>query len=381
MRAINIDDLKRAAERRLPKVIQGYLATGAGAETTLRANQADFALIELVHKVLVDVTVRDMTTVVLGQTLKSPLILAPVGLAGLLSPHGEIAAARAAKAAGIAQCLSTVSVASLEDVTQGCGAAPWMQLYIFRDRSHAENIMARAHSAGCPVLVVTVDSAAKSRREGSMRTPFFATGRITPGVALDFALHPRWTLGMALAPRPQFGNIKGLAGAGGNILSQGRLISAQQDMSLTWATMDWVRRQWSGKLVIKGIMEADDARRAADAGADGIVVSNHGGRQLEGASSTIRALPAVIAAVGDRMEVLLDSGIRRGQDVVKAMALGARACMVGRPWLYGLAASGEDGVRQMIDILASEIETTVVQMGFTDLHALCGKTNAVRTRF
>ena len=214
-----------------------------------------------------------------------------------------------------------------------------------------------------------------------MRTPFFATGRITPGVALDFALHPRWTLGMALAPRPQFGNIKGLAGAGGNILSQGRLISAQQDMSLTWATMDWVRRQWPGKLVIKGIMEAEDARRAADCGADGIVVSNHGGRQLEGASSTIRALPAVMDAVGDRVEVLLDSGIRRGQDVVKAMALGARACMVGRPWLYGVAAGGEDGVRQTIDILASEIETTVVQMGFTGLDALRGNAGAVRTRF
>lgn len=379
--AHNIADLRAAARRRLPRLIYDYVDGGSWDEQTLGENSSDFRRIELIQRVLVDVSTRDLSTTVLGQQMKLPLIIAPTGFAGLVARDGEIKGARAAAAAGIPFCQSTVSINSLEEVRAAVPQPQWMQLYVWKERPMAQRIIDRARAAGCEVLVFTVDTVIQGKREKDLRTGFFTAGKITPSIALDFALHPLWTLEMANGPRPQFGNLKGLPGAGDDILNQAYFAARQQDQSLTWDDLTWLRNQWSGKLVVKGILGPDDARRAVDRGADGIVVSNHGGRQLDGASSTIRALPEIARAVGDQVDVLLDSGIRRGQDVVKALALGAKACMIGRAWLYGLAAGGEAGVRQAIDILGSEMETTMALMGAARLTELRGNAEVVRPRF
>jgi L-lactate dehydrogenase (cytochrome) len=313
---------------------------------------------------------RKLGTTVLGAQQALPLALAPTGFAGLLWPRGEIAAARAAEAAGIPYCLSTASICSIEDVRAATKAPFWFQLYVTKDRGITRDLIARADAAGCPVLMLTVDIAMRAIRERDVRNRFTTRGTIGLASWIEMALHPAWSLAMLRAPRPQFGNLKNAAGAGSGLMKQGEFVARNNDSSLNWKDLDWVRGQWKRKLIVKGVVAAEDAARVADAGVDALVVSNHGGRQLDGDIPTIAALPAVVEKVGGRIEVFLDSGIRSGQSVVKALALGAKACLVGRAFLYGLATAGERGVAQAISILKQEIETTIAHIGIADVREL-----------
>lgn len=381
MLPISVADMRQAARRRLPHMIFEYVDGGSGNEQTAGANIADFGKVELLQRALVDVSARDLSTTVLGQKLAMPLIIAPTGFAGLVARNGEQIGAQAAEAAGIAFWQSTVSINSLEEVRSAVQQPHWFQLYFFQDRGIANDLIARAAAAACPVLALTVDGSPQGRRDRDLRAGFITASSITPRMMLDFALHPRWTLDMAKGPRPVFGNFTDLPGVANEIIAQAYFIARQTDLTVTWKDLDWLRARWKGKLVVKGIMEPEDARLAADHGADGIVVTNHGGRQLDGARSTISALPAIVDAVGDRLEVLMDGGIRRGQDVVKALALGARACLIGRPWLYGLGAAGEAGVAGVLDILRQDMATAMAFMGVTSVGQLRGNAAVARARF
>jgi len=299
-----------------------------------------------------------------------PVAISPTGLTGLMHGDGEILAARAAEAAGIRFTLSTMSICSIEDVRAATKAPFWFQLYVTKDRGITEELIARADAAGCSALVLTVDIAMRANRERDVRNRFVARGAIGLSSWLEMILHPSWSLAMLRAPRAQFGNLASVPAAGSGIMSQGEFVARNMDFSLNWKDLDWIRSRWKRKLIVKGVVAPEDAVRVADAGADALVVSNHGGRQLDGDMPTIAALPAVIEKVGGRLEVLLDSGIRRGQSVVKALALGAKACLIGRAFLYGLAAAGEKGVAQAIDILKSEIDTTIAHIGISDVREL-----------
>jgi L-lactate dehydrogenase (cytochrome) len=365
---VNIRDLREAARRRLPRFLFDYVDGGAYDERTMRGNEAAFERWRFRHRVLADMSERRLGTTVLGAEQALPLALAPTGFAGLLWPRGEIAAARAAAAAGIPYCLSTASICSIEEVRAATAAPFWFQLYVTKDRGVTRDLIARADAAGCPALVLTVDIAMRASRERDVRNRF--TTRSATGFAnwLEMARHPRWGLALLRAPRVRFGNLA--AAAGGGIASQGEFVARNMDFSLNWQDLDWIRGLWKRKLVVKGICAAEDAARAADAGAAALVVSNHGGRQLDGDIASIAALPAVVERVGSRIEVLFDSGIRRGQNVVKALALGAKACLVGRAFLDGLASAGERGVALAIDILKQEIDSTIAHIGVADVREL-----------
>jgi L-lactate dehydrogenase (cytochrome) len=371
---VNIGDLRRAARRRLPRFLFDFVDGGAHAENTLRWNEEAFLRWRFRHRVLVDVTRRSLATTVLGAEQKLPLVLAPTGFTGMLWPRGEVEAARAAEAAGIPLCLSTASISSMEEVKAATSAPFWFQLYVTKDRGIAEELVARADAAGCPVLALTVDIAGRVNRERDTRNNFALRNAVGFASWVDMVLHPRWSLAMLRGPRPRFGNFSAIPGAGTSLTSQAAFLQRNSDYSLDWKDLDWIRGLWKRKLVVKGICAAEDAARAADAGADGIVVSNHGGRQLDGDIPTIAALPAVVEAVrarhGDRVEVLLDSGIRRGHDVVKALALGAKACLIGRAFLYGLAAAGGAGVAKALAILTEEIDSTLAHIGVTEVREL-----------
>ncbi len=366
----NIHDLRKAARRRLPRFLFDYVDGAAYDEKTLRWNEEAFDRWCFRHRVLRDMSERSLGTTVLGAEQALPLALAPTGFAGLLWPQGEIAAARAAEAAGIPYCLSTASICSIEEVRAATKAPFWFQLYVTKDRGITRDLIARADAAGCPALVLTVDIAMRASRERDVRNRF--TTRNVLGLAnwIDMAMRLSWSLPMLRAPRAQFGNLASVAAAGRGMTSQGEFVARNMDFSLNWKDLDWIRGQWRRKLVVKGVVAADDAARIAEAGADALVVSNHGGRQLDGDIPTIAALPAVVEKVGGRLDVLLDSGIRRGQSVVKALALGAKACLIGRAYLYGLAGAGERGVALAIDILKQEIDTTIAHIGVADLREL-----------
>ncbi len=367
----SVHDYRELARRRLPRQMFDYIDGGAYAEATLGANVEDLAAIGLRQRVLRDVSERRLTTTVLGQELSMPVILAPVGLAGMFAPRAEVLAARAASAAGVPFCESTVSICSVEEVAAAVpGTPPWFQLYVMRDRSYAEDLMARAQAVGCTTLVLTVDLAVVGARYRDTRNGL--VGEVSPGGmaqrAIDIARHPRWVREVAIGGKPlTFGNLE-KAVPGASTPDEFRAwVDSQFDPSVTWDDLAWVREHWSGDVVLKGILDPEDARRAADAGADAIVVSNHGGRQLDAVPSSVAALPGVVEAVGDRIEVLVDGGVRSGLDVLKLLALGARATLVGRPWAWAVAARGEAGVAHVLEVVRDELLVAMGLTGVTDV--------------
>ncbi len=368
--AASVRDYREVARRRLPRQLFDYIDGGAYEEATLAANTADLEAISLRQRVLRDVSTRTMSTTVLGEELSLPVLLAPVGLAGMFANRAEVAAARAAEHAGVSFVESTVSICSLEEVAAASKRAPWFQLYVMRDRGYAENLMARAQAVGCRVLVLTADLAVVGARYRDTRNGL--GGRVSPvGAAirgLDRVSHPRWVWEVGIQGKPHtFGNLTD-AVPGGNSPDDFRdWVDAQFDPSVTWDDLAWVRDHWDGPVVLKGILDPEDARAAADAGVDAVVVSNHGGRQLDAVPSTAAALPAVVEAVGDRIEVLVDGGVRSGLDLLKMMAMGAKACLVGRPWAWAVAAKGEAGVAHLLEILRDELAVAMALTGTTDV--------------
>jgi L-lactate dehydrogenase (cytochrome) len=352
----------------VPRAFFDYVDRGSYDELTLARNRRDFDALWFRQRVLVDASQQNMATAILGREAALPLVLAPAGMGGFIRGNGEIHAARAAAAAGIPFCLSTVSICSIEDVRAATTAPFWFQLYILRDRGYTWQLIERAAAANCPVLMLTVDIPIGGLRRRDAKNGLTVPPRLSVRNLLDFAAKPVWAWSMLTARRREFGNLSAaMAHAHGQHFSQ--WVQSQIDPSLTWDDLGEVRKRWPGKLIVKGIMEAVDARRAVDQGADAVVVSNHGGRQLDGAPSTISALPAVVDAVAGRVEVLLDSGVRCGQDILKARALGASAVLAGRAWLYGLGAMGEAGVSLAIDIIKRELAVSLALTGCTDVRA------------
>ena len=365
-----VSDYRELARRRLPRQLFDYIDGGAYDEATMRANVADLQDVLLRQVVMRDVSVRDQRVEVLGQQLAMPVILAPVGLAGMQARRAEVQAARAAEAMGVPFVESTVSICSIEEVARATSAPPWFQLYVMRDRGYAEDLMSRAQAVGAPVLMLTIDLAVVGARHRDTRNGVVGD----PGTlgklrrALDLVSHPGWIRDTALGGRPlTFGNLEKAVPEARSPAAFKDWVDAQFDPSVTWEDIEWVRRQWPGRLVVKGVLDPEDARRAADAGVDGIVVSNHGGRQLDAVSSTARALPDVADAVGHEVEVLADGGVRTGLDVVKMVALGARAVLVGRAWAWAVAARGEAGVRHVLEVMKADIDTALALTGQTSV--------------
>jgi L-lactate dehydrogenase (cytochrome) len=363
----NIEDLRRIARRRIPKVMFDYVDSGSYDEITMRANAATLQAIRLRQRVLVDATGRSMATTMLGEKVAMPVALAPTGLAGLVHGDGEILAARAAEAAGIRFCLSTMSICTIEDVAAATTQPFWFQLYVFKDRGFSETVIARARAANCTALFVTVDLPLRGQRHADLKNGLTVPPRLTLRNTIDIAIRPSWTMGVLFGKRRTFGNIDAYLREKGITHGRANWSQTHFDATLSWRDIDWLRKLWPGKLVLKGILDVEDARSAVAAGADAIVVSNHGGRQLDGAPATASVLPEIAAAVGDRTEVLFDGGIRSGQDVLKALALGARGCLIGRAFLYGLGAMGEAGVARAIDIIRDEIDVSMILTGTRDL--------------
>jgi L-lactate dehydrogenase (cytochrome) len=363
----NIEDLRRLARRRCPRVMFDYVDSGSYDEITRDANRDALRAISFRQRVLVDTAGRSMAFEMLGQTLALPVAIAPTGLTGLVYGDGEMLAARAAEAEGTVYTLSTMSICTIEDVRAATKEPFWFQLYVFRDRGFSEEIIARARAAACPVLFVTVDLPQRGQRHCDIKNGLTVPPRFSLKNALDIATKPAWVARVLLGKRRTFGNVDDYLKRNNIELGTANWSQTHFDQSLNWRDVDWIRKAWPGKLVLKGILDVDDARTAVAAGVDGIVVSNHGGRQLDGAPATIRVLPEIASAVGDRLEVLFDGGIRSGQDVIKALALGARGCLIGRAYLYGLAAMGEAGVRKAIGIIRDEMDITMMLTGLRDL--------------
>lgn len=372
MPSINeIEDLRRLARQRVPRMFYEYADSGSWTESTYRANQREFGRILLRQRVAVDIGERRVATRMLGQDVAMPVAIAPTGLAGMQHADGEILAARAARDFGVPFTLSTVSICSIEDVAEATGGHPfWFQLYVMRDRAFVERLMDRARAAGCPALVLTLDLPVSAQRHKDLRNGLSAPPRLTPWNLLNMMGKPRWCLGMLGTRRRTFGNIIGHVQGVDDMTSLADWSSRQYDPTLDWDDVAWIRRRWPGKLVLKGIQDVEDARLACQSGADALIVSNHGGRQLDGAPASIRALPAIADAVGDRIEVHMDGGIRSGQDVLKAVALGARGVYIGRPMLYGLGAMGQAGVTRALEIIRKELDLTMAFCGHTDIRAV-----------
>ena len=363
-------DYRELARRRLPRQLFDYIDGGAYDEATLAANVAELRDVRLRQRVLRDVTRRDTATTVLGQDLSMPVILGPVGLAGMFAQRAEVQAARAAAAAGVPFVESTVSICSVEEVAEGAPVPPWFQLYVMKDRRFAQDLMARATEVGCPVLVLTVDLAVVGARHRDTRNAMVgevsALAKARRG--LDLVSHPGWVRDVAVGGKPlTFGNLESAVPGARTPDSFRDWVDAQFDPSVTWDDIAWVREHWDGPLVVKGVLDAEDAVRAADAGVEGVIVSNHGGRQLDAVPSTARALPAVVDAVGGRVEVLADGGVRTGLDVVKLLALGARAVLIGRAWAWAVGARGEVGVRHVLEVLRADMDVALGLTGVNDV--------------
>jgi len=365
-----IEDLRQRARRKVPKMFFDYVEAGSYAQETLRANRADLEQIKLRQRVLVDVSRRDLTTSIIGETVPLPLALAPIGLAGMQHRDGEIAACRAAQAAGIPFTLSTMSVCSIEDVAEAVDKPFWFQLYVMKDRGFARSLIERAAAAKCSALMLTIDLPVLGQRHCDVHNGLSVPPEIKLRNVLDVMTKPSWAFGMLRAKRKTFGNLAGYARGGTDVKSLSSWIATQFDPTLSWKDVEWIRSLWPGKLILKGVLDADDARIAAKTGASALVVSNHGGRQLDGAPSSISALPKIVDAVGGEIEVMFDGGIRSGQDIMRALALGARSCLIGRAYVYGLGASGERGVARAIQFLRKELDVTMALCGVNTMREI-----------
>ena len=367
----NIEDLRRLAKKRVPRMFYDYADSGAWTEGTYRANESDFQKIKLRQRILVNMEHRSTVSTMIGQRVAMPVAIAPTGLTGMQHADGEILAARAAKNFGIPFTLSTMSICSIEDVHKGTDGHPfWFQLYVMKDRDFIERLIERARAANCSALVLTLDLQILGQRHKDIKNGLSAPPKPTLANLIDIAFKPRWALGMLGTPRRQFGNIVGHVKGVSDMSRLSEWTASQFDPRLNWGDVEWIKKRWGGKLILKGIMDVEDARLAADSGADALIVSNHGGRQLDGADSSIQALPAIVDAVGKRIEVHMDGGIRSGQDVLKARALGAQGTYIGRSFLYGLGAMGEQGVTKVLEIIHKELDLTMAFCGRTDIETV-----------
>lgn len=365
-----VADLRALARRRVPTAFFEYADRGSYDEVTLNANQQAFAAIKLRQRVMIDVGRRNLSTTLAGQAVSMPLAIAPTGLTGLQRGGGEILAARACAAESIPYCLSTMSICSIEQVRAASPEPFWFQLYVMRDRGFTRELIRRAADARCSALMLTLDLTVQGQRHRDIKNGLSVPPRITFKNALEILRRPRWAWGVATAPSRSFGNLQGRIPGTGSLTTLSQWIRDQFDPTLTWRDLDWIRELWPGKLIVKGIMTATDAEAAVSEGVDAIVVSNHGGRQLDGAIATIEALPEIATRVSSRVEVLVDGGITSGQSVLKALARGARGCLIGKAFLYGLGALGQGGVSRVIDIIRRELEVTMALTGQTDVRQI-----------
>ena len=362
-----VEDLRRLAEKRVPRMFYDYADSGSWTEGTYRANESDFARIKLRQRVAVNMENRSLKSTMAGQAISMPVALAPVGLVGMQHADGEILAARAAEKFGVPFTLSTMSICSIEDVAENVSKPFWFQLYVMRDREFIRRLIDRAKAAGCSALVLTLDLQIMGQRHKDIRNGLSAPPKITLRNMLNMSTKPRWGLGMLGTKRHTFRNVVGHTSGVDNLSSLSAWSAGQLDPTLNWDDVQWIKERWGGKLILKGIMDAEDAEIAARSGADALIVSNHGGRQLDGAPSSIAALPSIAQAVGGKIEVLMDGGIRSGQDVIKALALGAKGVFIGRAFVYGLGALGEAGVTKCLELIRNELDITMAFCGLRDV--------------
>jgi len=364
----NIEDLRVLAKKRVPRMFYDYADSGSWTESTYRANEADFQTIKLRQRVAVNMENRSTRSTMIGQDVAMPVAIAPTGLTGMQHADGEILGAKAAKKFGIPFTLSTMSICSIEDVSKATGGHPfWFQLYVMKDRDYIERLIDRAKAANCSALVLTLDLQIIGQRHKDLKNGLSAPPKLTIANILNMMTKPRWGLGMLGTTRRGFGNIVGHVKGVENMGSLSEWTAKQFDPALNWGDVEWIKKRWGGKLILKGIQDVEDAKLAVDSGADALIVSNHGGRQLDGAESSIRALPQIVQAVGKEIEIHMDGGIRSGQDVLKARALGAQGTYIGRPFLYGLGAMGEAGVTRALEIIHKELDLTMAFCGHTNI--------------
>jgi L-lactate dehydrogenase (cytochrome) len=362
-----IEDLRQLSRKRIAKAIFDYVDRGSYAEATLRANRTDLDALTLRQRVAIDVDRRSTHSTMLGQDVSMPLALAPVGLTGLNWANGEMLAARAAEKFGVPYTLSTMSICSIEDVAGALTRPFWFQLYVMRDRGFSASLVERAKAAGCSALVLTLDLQVQGQRHQDLKNGLAVPPRLTPATFFDMLLKPAWVMNVMTSKRRSFGNLEGRIPNADSLTTLSQWIAGQFDPTLSWKDVEWIKSIWGGKLILKGILDAEDAKIAAGMGVEALVVSNHGGRQLDGASSSIRALPEIVDAVGGGIEVLFDGGIRSGQDLLKALALGAKGALVGRAYAYGLGAMGERGVTRALEIIRNELDVTMALCGIRDV--------------
>jgi L-lactate dehydrogenase (cytochrome) len=363
----HIEDLRRLAQKRVPRMFYDYADSGSWTESTYRANESDFQKIKFRQRVAVNMENRSTAAEMIGQKVAMPVALAPTGLTGMQHADGEILAARAARKFGVPFTLSTMSICSIEDVAEHAGAGFWFQLYVMKDRDFIERLIDRAKAAGCTALVLTLDLQILGQRHKDLKNGLSAPPKPTLANLINLATKLRWCMGMAGTPRRQFGNIVGHVKGVDDMGNLGAWTAQQFDPALNWGDVEWIKKRWGGKLILKGIQDPIDARLSVDSGADALIVSNHGGRQLDGAQSSIEALPTIVDAVGKDIEVHMDGGVRSGQDVLRAWALGAKGVYIGRPFLYGLGAMGEAGVTKCLEIIHKELDLTMAFSGHTQL--------------
>ena len=369
-----VDDLRRLHKRRVPKMFYDYSESGSWTESTFVRNESVFNEILLRQRVAVDLTNRSQSKEILGERWAMPVALAPTGMAGMQCSDGEIKAAQAAEEFGVPFTLSTMSICSIEDVAANTSKPFWFQLYVMKDRRFVESLIDRAKKANCSALVLTLDLQILGQRHKDIKNQLGAPPRLTIKNVVNMMTKPRWCMGMLTTRRHQFGNIVGHADGVDDLSSLSSWSAEQLDPSLNWDDIEWIKERWGGPLILKGIMDPLDARHALDSGADALIVSNHGGRQLDGAPATLEVLPTIVAEVGDRLSVFMDGGIRSGQDVYKAVALGAEACFIGKAFLNGLGAMGKAGVTRCLELILNELDLTMAFCGYRDINDVDGRT-------
>jgi L-lactate dehydrogenase (cytochrome) len=365
----NVEDLRVLAQKRVPRMFYDYADSGSWTESTYRGNETDFQKIKFRQRVAVNMENRTTKTQMIGQNVSMPVAIAPTGLTGMQHADGEILGACAAKKFGVPFTLSTMSICSIEDVAKGTDGHPfWFQLYVMKDRDFVNNLIDRAKAANCSALVLTLDLQILGQRHKDLKNGLSAPPKLTISNIVNMMTKPRWCMGMLGATRREFGNIVGHVKGVDNMGSLAAWTAQQFDPALNWGDVEWIKNRWGGKLILKGIQDVEDAKLAVESGADALIVSNHGGRQLDGAETSIRALPAIVAEVGNKIEVHMDGGIRSGQDVLRAVALGAKGTYIGRAWLYALGAMGEEGVTKCLEMIQKELELSMAFCGRTDIN-------------